>query len=148
MSKGFVRPIAVCIFRNGNRILVGEGRDCVKEETFYRPLGGTIEFGEHSREAIVREIREELGAEIAQVRFLGALENIFTYEGNLGHEIVLVYEADFADESMYEKPVVNGVEEGNWFFPAVWKSLSDFEDGSALLYPDGLLELLKKHWHL
>ncbi|WP_167355884.1 NUDIX domain-containing protein [Paenibacillus oryzisoli] len=28
----------------------------------YRPVGGTIELGEHSQEALIREFQEELGA--------------------------------------------------------------------------------------
>jgi len=40
-----IRPIAICAFLRNNRILVAEGFDPVKDETFYRPLGGGIEFG-------------------------------------------------------------------------------------------------------
>jgi len=40
-----IRPLAIYLFRDGDRILVGEGNDPVKRETFYRPLGGGIEFG-------------------------------------------------------------------------------------------------------
>ena len=49
-----IRPIAICVFHNSNRILVFEGQDPVKGETFYRPLGGGIEFGESS-EATIRQ---------------------------------------------------------------------------------------------
>jgi hypothetical protein len=41
-----IRPIALCVFHNNNRILVFEGYDKAKDEIFYRPLGGGIEFGE------------------------------------------------------------------------------------------------------
>lgn len=39
MGKEQIRPIAICVFRRDNRILVGEGYDPVKKESFYRPLG-------------------------------------------------------------------------------------------------------------
>ncbi|MCA9941424.1 MAG: NUDIX domain-containing protein, partial [Anaerolineales bacterium] len=58
-----IRPLVICLFRHKNHILVMEGYDPVKQQTFYRPLGGGIEFGEHSAIALRRELREELGAE-------------------------------------------------------------------------------------
>ena len=58
-----IRPIAICVFRNKNRILVAEGYDSVKDEYFYRPLGGGIEFGESSMETICREMIEEIDVE-------------------------------------------------------------------------------------
>ena len=57
------------------------------------PWGGTIEFGERSEQTAIRELREEreeIGAEIKSLRLLGTLENIFTLDGNTGHEIVMV----------------------------------------------------------
>ncbi len=45
-KKKRVRPLAICVFRHHDRILVMEGYDPVKKEHFYRPLGGGIEFGE------------------------------------------------------------------------------------------------------
>lgn len=140
-----VRPIAICVFRNEGRILVAEGVDPVKEQVFYRPLGGGVEFGEYSAEAVVREIREELGAEVRDVRLLGVLENVFTYNGEQGHEVVFVYDAEFAQQSLYKTEQLRGHEEGIGAFEAVWKPVSDFVSGSPPLYPDGLLELLEAH---
>jgi len=71
-----IRPLAICIFRNNDRILVGEGYDPVKRETFYRPLGGGIEFGERAEETIRREVREEIGAEAASLLFVHAREHL------------------------------------------------------------------------
>jgi len=56
-----IRPIAICVIRRRDEILVFESRDTVKNETFYRPLGGGINFGEHSKDAVRREIFEEIG---------------------------------------------------------------------------------------
>ena len=52
MSAPGIRPIALAIIRDQGRILVFEGRDPLKPETFYRPLGGGIEFGERGAEAL------------------------------------------------------------------------------------------------
>lgn len=141
---GRLRPIALAIIRNGDRILVFEGYDPSKRERFFRPLGGGIEFGEYGRDTLLREIHEELGADIGEPRFLGALENIFTYDGRPGHEIVLVYETAFTDPSWYERESLEGREADGSAFRAYWKPLAEFERGPYPLYPAGLLDLLPR----
>ena len=42
MDTTRIRPIAICLFRNANRILVSEGFDTIKQDYYYRPLGGGI----------------------------------------------------------------------------------------------------------
>ncbi len=140
-----IRPLAICIFRNGDRILVGEGYDPVKQETFYRPLGGGIEFGERAEETIRREVREEIGAEAASVQYLFTLENIFTFNGEMGHEIVMIFDGRLADERLYEQEIIEGQEFDGFrqaLLKAVWKKIDEFGTQSPL-YPDGLLECLK-----
>jgi len=136
-----IRPIAVCICRDGDRILVTEYFDQVKGQTFYRPLGGTIEFGELGADAVRREFQEEIASDLVGVRYLGMLENIFVYEGRSGHEIVLVYDGRLADESLYRKEIIQGNEFGEKF-KAVWKRLDEFGPGKPPVYPDGLLNLI------
>lgn len=138
----FIRPIAICLLRQGERILVFEGYDHVKDQVFYRPLGGSIEFGESGQQAVERELLEELGARITQVRYLCTLENIFTCNGKPGHEIVMVYAAHFADPGWYAQDEFTGHEDDGAPFKALWKSLGDFGPGGAPLYPEGLLKIL------
>ncbi len=144
-NNGAIRALAICVFRNRNRILVAEGYDSVKRQTFYRPLGGSIEFGESGADAVARELKEELDVKICDLKFLGALENIFTYEGKRGHEIVLVYDGHFVDRSIYKREEFIGFEKDdeNSQFRAVWKSLDECQN--APVYPTGLLDLLKNH---
>ncbi len=143
MRPGKVRAIAICVFRRESNIFVFEGHDSIKGETFYRPLGGTIEFGEHSAQTVIREISEEIGVEIANLRYLATLESIFVHEGKHGHEIVLVYEADFTEPSMYDREEVIGYEDDGKRFKALWVPLDDFANGRHPLYPSGLLALLQ-----
>jgi 8-oxo-dGTP pyrophosphatase MutT (NUDIX family) len=139
-----IRPIAICLFLNNNHILVSEGYDPVKKEYFYRPLGGGIEFGEHSQETICRELTEELNVEVKEgsLKYLGALENIFTFNGNPGHEIVLVYDGTLKDRGLYEQAVLHGEELNGEEIRAVWMSLDEFEAGKSILYPTGLTSML------
>jgi 8-oxo-dGTP pyrophosphatase MutT (NUDIX family) len=143
MHEEKIRPIAICVCFDADRILVAEGHDSKKGQTFYRPLGGTIEFGERGEETVRREFGEEINADLIEVRYVGMLENIFTYEGRRGHEIVLVYDGQLADRSLYDKDTIEGNELG-MHFKAVWKRLSDFAPGSPPVYPDGLIALLAK----
>lgn len=141
-----IRPLAICVFRHRDRILVAEGYDPVKQQTFYRPLGGGIEFGERSEETICREVMEELDVEVApgSLKYLGAVENIFTFNGTPGHEIVLVYDGLLKDSELYDRAVIIGQEvDMNESFTAIWKSLDEFGVGKSILYPTGLLEMLE-----
>lgn len=134
-----VRNVAVCVIRNGNRILVAKGLDRIKGETFFRPLGGEVEQGETPAEAVVREIREELGAGVHRLVHLGEIENVFVYEGRPGHERVSVFDAEFEDQDLYARETVPMSEVG-WDGPALWLDLS--RALAAPLYPDGLAALL------
>jgi 8-oxo-dGTP pyrophosphatase MutT (NUDIX family) len=141
MNPGEIRPIAICVFRKKDRIFVAEYYDPSRKLTFYRPLGGAIIFGESSRECIIREIREEMGAEIKDITYVGMIENIFIFDNNPGHEIVLVYEASFADLQLYDVEKIACRDDGGEFV-AVWKPLEEFRTEKAPLYPEGLLDLL------
>lgn len=141
MRRGEIRPLALGIFRNGDHILVLEGFDPVKQQYFYRPLGGGIQFGERGADALAREMREELGAEIADVRFLGLIESLFTFSGERGHELVLLFEARLPDRRLVEADRLTGHEDDG-DFAAMWKPLSAFGPGGDVLVPEGLLEML------
>jgi ADP-ribose pyrophosphatase YjhB (NUDIX family) len=139
----FIRPIVICLFSHDDKILVCEGIDSVKNETFYRPAGGMIEFQEKAEDALRREIKEETGEKITNIKYLATIENIFTYEGKNGHEIILVYDAEFVNKDMYKKDVIDITELNCGWCYAYWKNLDEFGDGKLKLYPDELPDLLK-----
>ena len=140
-----IRPLALCVARHRDRpdhVLVFEGYDPTKRQTFYRPLGGGIEFGERARDAVTRELREELDAELTNVHYLATVEDIFIYDGEPGHEVIQLFTADFAYPSFYDCDYLTAHEDTGETFRVVWKPLADFRAGAAPLYPDGLLALL------
>ncbi|MEE4084445.1 NUDIX hydrolase [Pseudomonas viridiflava] len=143
MSLQRIRPLAICIFHHQGKILVNEFYDEAKQQTFFRPVGGGIEFGERSSDAIVREVQEELGLSISNLRLIGTLESIFTYAGKPGHEIVQVYDAAFDDVTVYEKLLLDGYESDGSCFRAAWRKASSFSAISPLV-PEGLSELLER----
>ncbi len=142
MKKGQIRAIAICVFRKKDSILVCEGYDDSKKDYYYRPIGGGIEYGETSANALKREVFEEIGANIINLDFLGAIENIFTYNGDLGHEIVFVYNADFVEQSFYEKVSFVGHEDNGESFTLYWKPINEFAKGKLRLVPEELANLL------
>jgi 8-oxo-dGTP pyrophosphatase MutT (NUDIX family) len=137
-----IRPIAICVFRNNDCILVFEGHDQIKGETYYRPLGGGIEFGESGEAAVRREIMEELHSEIVDLKHLGFLENIFIFNGKPGHEIVTIYDGGLKESGLYDQAVIEVVEANGELVHAMWKGLDEFGEGKFILYPNGLLALL------
>jgi 8-oxo-dGTP pyrophosphatase MutT (NUDIX family) len=142
MIQGKIRVLAIGIFRRGDEILVFEGYDPSKDELFYRPLGGAVEFGEYGHQALARELREELRTEVADLRYRGTLENLFVYDGRPGHEVVLVYEGTLAEAALYEQASMTAYEDDGTPFKALWKPLAEFGREKAPLYPDGLFAFL------
>ena len=139
---GKVRPIAICLFYKDGKVLAAELQDRISKEVFYRPLGGGIEFFEKSAQTLVREIKEEINADIENISLLGYIENLFEHEGEKGHEIVVVYNAEFVDKTFYQKKEIAGIEANGSPIKAVWKNTNYFNDTDCIIYPIGVLDLL------
>ena len=140
MQQPDIRPAVLCILRKSDQLLVVEGLDTATKQRFFRPPGGTIEFGEHSRQTVAREMQEELGVELVNLKQFGVIESVFTRDGRPRHDIYFIYNARFSDESFYQRdyiPILDHRDEH-----AVWRPLTDFYSGTAVLHPVGLLELL------
>jgi 8-oxo-dGTP pyrophosphatase MutT (NUDIX family) len=138
-----IRPVALSLLTRDDELLVFEYHDAAAGETFYRPPGGGIEFGESAADAAEREFAEELGWDVRASDRLAVLENRFTFEGTDGHEYALVYSVEPSDDAVYEREEFVATETGGEEYRVVWKPLDAFraEDGPPL-YPDGLLSAL------
>ena len=139
-SWAWIRPLALAAIRHGSRVLV-QDYAATGGGPGYRPLGGAVDRGERAEDAVVREIQEELGAEIQNVRLLGVLENIFRKNDAEWHEIVFMFEAKFVDASLEAAERLVGMEADGDRIEAIWLDVSKPPD--LPLYPDGLLELLR-----
>jgi 8-oxo-dGTP pyrophosphatase MutT (NUDIX family) len=138
MLIGQIRVLAIVIIKKDNKVLVCPGFDRTKNENFFRLIGGGIDFGESSLAASIREVKEELNLELINCKLVKVLENIFTYDGNSGHEINFVYEADFKDASNYEKksfPILDSSQE----LTAVWVELN--KENIEKIKPEGVADL-------
>ena len=106
----------------------------------HRLIGGNVELGETHREAIVREVDEELGATIHDLTYLGAVENIFHIDGELGHEVVFVYAG-----RLDPLPAASGAvltESDGSVVPVVWRPVDD-ADEPLPLYPAAVGPLVR-----
>jgi len=145
VKTGKIRPVAVCAFWRGDAVLAQEGQDPGTGEVYYRLPGGGIEFGESAQEAVIREIREELEADIIGVQLLATLENIFLYDGAQGHEIIFVFTGAVAEPLFYDQDELTGHEGIDDTYSARWVRLADVAAGNVTLYPAALLPLLQNY---
>ena len=134
-----IRPIALGLAIKDNKLLVSEGFDKVKNETFYRCLGGGIEFLEKSEEALKREFLEEINVDITVKDFLGISENIFTYQGRKAHELILFYSIDISDENYKEEYKVID-DHGETI--AKWIDIDEFKNKNKILYPEEVFKYI------
>lgn len=91
-----IETIARGVFINEGMLLLCKAKNAA---TSYLP-GGHIEFGESARDALKREIFEELGVECTVGDFLGVVENSFLQHGKKHAEINLVFKLEFACEDV------------------------------------------------
>lgn len=59
-------------------------------------------FRETGEESIRRELMEEIGVEATRVSFVGAVEDIFGWDGRQRREVFLVSDIELADNSLYQ----------------------------------------------
>lgn len=128
-----MRPVSFCLLENNGRLLLQEFWHEHDNCHFYRPPGGGIEHGERAHEAMRRELREELDAEVSEPQFLTVLENIFDYGGEVKHEIVFLFRAAVLDERVVNAPEVELTD--TYSFKAKWLPLETLLRGEIILYP-------------
>ncbi|MFM8748398.1 MAG: NUDIX hydrolase [Aestuariivirga sp.] len=86
------RVAAIIQDADRNRILL-----CRKDGLpFWMLPGGRIEGGERAVDALRREVREELGADVKAIEFLWFIENLFQVDGRAFHEYGLYFRCDLA----------------------------------------------------
>ena len=134
-----IRPIVLGLAIADNKLLVGEGFDNIKKDTFYRCLGGGIEFLEKSTDALKREFKEEIDASIKVKEFLGLSENIFTYKGKNAHELILFYSIEIPNEDYKEEYSID--DEGGRY-KAKWIDIEEFKNKNKILYPEDVFKYI------
>jgi ADP-ribose pyrophosphatase YjhB (NUDIX family) len=138
-----IRVVALgAVFRD-DELLVYESTDPATGEPFYRLLGGGVEFGEHSREALAREFEEELGVTFVDPALVGTFERVFTFDGEPGHEVWRVYEGRIDEDWPYERDAFTFVEpELDIEILARWMPVDRLRDDGTTFHSAAVLDAL------
>ena len=135
LNNGQIRVLALGVItrEKDGRILATKEFDTKKKQTFYRLIGGGVDFGETAKSALTREFMEELGVEIIIQGAANIQENLFVYEGKQGHEVWFIYGVSFKDRSLYDLDNILFVEDIHKGKSAVW--VDPYEPG-IVIYPN------------
>jgi 8-oxo-dGTP pyrophosphatase MutT (NUDIX family) len=139
----FVQVKALGLAWRDGRLLVGEVYADDGGVKGVRPLGGRVEFGEPWRDALVREFREELGAEIEIMGEPSVMENIYAHHGVLGHEVVFVADVRLLSAVQDHAGRIEYLEDNGSRGCAVWLDLDAPDSDAIELYPSGLMSVLQ-----
>ncbi len=82
--------IARVLIRKDEKILLCKS---VTRDYYFFP-GGHVELGEISHEAAIREMKEERGSVLKNLKFIGLIENIYPEKGKAKYEINIVFEGE------------------------------------------------------
>ena len=98
-------PAVIMLVRRGDEILLA--RNAARGGTFWSVLAGFVEPGESLEEAVVREVREEVGIEIRDLRYFGSQPWPFP------HQLMIGFTANYASGDICIDPAE--LVEARWF---------------------------------
>lgn len=140
--KKRIRPISLGLIEHEGHIFVSQGEDPATQETYYRFLGGGIDFGETSQQALLREFKEEIGAALVEVEYLTCIDNLFQLGGDRKHELVQLFRAKFSDPAFYALQERFQLIEGDLVKEAFWLETARVRNGECRLVPECCVEFL------
>jgi len=111
-----LRAVAVILDKEQRRVVIHRA----SHEDFWALPGGRVELGESAAEALVREMREEMGVEVEVGRLLWVVEGFVTFLERHWHEISFYFLAALpSDCPLYNQAKWSGLEEGieDFFMP-------------------------------
>jgi 8-oxo-dGTP pyrophosphatase MutT (NUDIX family) len=133
-----LRNKVVCVLISERGYLFTRRRDPVKRLVFLIPVGGGMEGRESPLSAVRREVREELGLELADVTCLGVLTNEFEWKGQPRRETIYCYQARVDGAAV--PPAAR--ESNGQLLPLEWHTLAGLWQEERPVFPEGLLQLL------
>ena len=108
----------------------------------YALVGGRVEIGEDSASTLKREIQEEMGKNIEIIGYISTIENFFEMKGSKYHEIMFVYQVEFAeDEDRKIDYTIKNIE-GKHYLQYEWIDIEKIQDYPIL--PKAIKGILKE----
>ena len=102
--------------------------------------GGKIKIGETGEDAIRREMNEELGISLCNVKIHSVSENFFEINGVKYHRYIFSYILDVNKNNyIFNNEEFNGLEKNDLIYK--WFDIDELD--RTLIKPDNLCELLK-----
>jgi ADP-ribose pyrophosphatase YjhB (NUDIX family) len=135
-----IRVKALAWIEQDGYLFVVKMHDSVKGDDYFRPVGGCVEFGESTIAALHREMNEELNTTLTISGEPLIMENIFTCDGEPGHEIVYLYPARFDDPGYYERKLFTLHEANGEALESSWINLEECLRAELRLVPEALLD--------
>lgn len=133
------RVAGICV-RDGKVLLQKPTND-----TGYAFPGGHVAFGETNAETLVREFREETGAEVCVGELQWVAEIFFPWGDKPCHQICLYYIVELLNDGVLSKESAIGTEhiEGRGFeLEFHWVPISELD--KIEVYPSNAAELMRK----
>ncbi|PFJ91102.1 DNA mismatch repair protein MutT [Bacillus cereus] len=127
-----LRAEAMILNEDHSKVLV----QCDLSETFYRFPGGSIEFGETTKEAIMRELMEEYDLKIDVQELAVVNEHIFEWNNEKGHHCTLIHWGTVKERVTNE---IRHKEHEDIIL--IWKSIEQLNNKPT--YPDGIVSYLE-----
>jgi len=134
------RVAGICV-QNGKVLL----QTTTGEDRSFAFPGGHVSFGETNEQTLIREFREEIGAEITVGDLKWVAENFYPWDGEMWHQICMYYMVELQSPHIPRDGIFLGTEqmEGRSFdLEFHWVPLEQAE--KLELYPTNAKKLLQK----
>lgn len=132
-------PVVIAVISDGDRCLLGQSRGRLSRMNMYSALAGFVDQGESIEEAVAREIMEEAGIRIDNIRYHSSQPWPFPYSLMIGcHADALTTQITMDDEEMTD---VRWFERGE-----IIESLNGLNTDLALPQPMAIAHHLIKAW--
>ena len=116
---------SICLFRSAG-ILIRNGKMLVQcDQGVYAIPGGHVKIGETSEQTLVREYKEETGAEIVCERLLWVEETFWKWENRDAHGIVFYYLISLKNDDMPDNCFVS--QKDNCTIALTWVPLEEIK---------------------